>query len=340
MIVHICCSVDSWYYLQKIREKYPEETLIGFFYNPNIHPESEYQTRLIDSRRSCERLGIEWMEGPYDPESWMSATRGLECAPEKGARCAVCFDQRLFKTAELAQKMGHACYTTTLLMSPKKDFSQLQAAADRLMERFSPCFVIEDFRKEGGTQAQFALAKEVQAYQQNYCGCFYALRAQREAQKRLPVELFSPLAGADGLQRRQELYARREQLEKAGQNPQIIKTRTLRWHLLAGGLWDQKGQAIESEILPDSVGCYRFKTNMRRVSDEVAAFEKQPGVVIARSFFDRHGGKSHTVRRALGFTGRDVTPIFVVDRLPALALRVVLEAHLSEESGGLLAPFE
>ncbi len=340
MVVHICCSVDSWYFLQKIREKYPDEALIGFFYNPNIHPESEYQTRLIDSRRSCEQLGIAWMEGDYDPENWMAATRGLEEAPEKGARCAVCFDQRLLKTAELADRLGHATYTTTLLMSPKKDFSQLQNAADRLSLHYQARFIIEDFRKKGGTQAQFALAKQMAAYQQDYCGCLYALRAQRAAQNRPALELVTPLQGPDRLADRHRLYQKREALERAGQSPLLIRQRKMGWHLLKGGLWRLDGEAIKSEILAYSVGRYHLNTPLKRVDDEIALLQKQPGVVLARSFADRHGPSSASIRQALGLGPWDITPIFIVKSLPRGPLRVELEAVLDEESGGILAHFQ
>ncbi|MBQ9875612.1 MAG: epoxyqueuosine reductase QueH, partial [Campylobacter sp.] len=40
MLVHICCSVDSHYFLRKLRET-TDEPLIGYFYDPNIHPYSE-----------------------------------------------------------------------------------------------------------------------------------------------------------------------------------------------------------------------------------------------------------------------------------------------------------
>jgi predicted adenine nucleotide alpha hydrolase (AANH) superfamily ATPase len=49
-----------------MRESYPQVELIGFFYDPNIHPYSEYYLRLLDVKRSCEILGIELIEGEYD----------------------------------------------------------------------------------------------------------------------------------------------------------------------------------------------------------------------------------------------------------------------------------
>ena len=62
MLVHICCAVDSHYFLQKLRTDYPDEKLIGYFYDPNIHPYSEYHLRLLEVRRSCQMLGIELID--------------------------------------------------------------------------------------------------------------------------------------------------------------------------------------------------------------------------------------------------------------------------------------
>lgn len=48
MLVHICCSVDSHYFIEELRKTYPDEKIIGYFYDPNIHPLSEYELRFLD----------------------------------------------------------------------------------------------------------------------------------------------------------------------------------------------------------------------------------------------------------------------------------------------------
>ena len=95
MLVHICCSVDSHYFLSELKKKYPDEDFVGFFYNPNIHPKSEYDLRLSDVQRSCDMLGIRLIEGAYNDRHWFVGVRGMENEPEKGERCLKCFDIRL-----------------------------------------------------------------------------------------------------------------------------------------------------------------------------------------------------------------------------------------------------
>lgn len=31
MLVHICCSVDSHYFIEELRKTYPDEKIIGYF---------------------------------------------------------------------------------------------------------------------------------------------------------------------------------------------------------------------------------------------------------------------------------------------------------------------
>jgi predicted adenine nucleotide alpha hydrolase (AANH) superfamily ATPase len=46
-LVHICCAPDSIYFLEKLKNDYKDYEWIGFFYDPNIHPKTEYDLRLV-----------------------------------------------------------------------------------------------------------------------------------------------------------------------------------------------------------------------------------------------------------------------------------------------------
>ena len=48
--VHICCAPDAVYFLKRLREDYPKAHIVGFFYDPNIHPYEEYKLRLIETK--------------------------------------------------------------------------------------------------------------------------------------------------------------------------------------------------------------------------------------------------------------------------------------------------
>ena len=255
MLVHICCAVDSHYFLQKLQEKYPNESLTGYFYDPNIHPYSEYQLRLLDVKRSCKKLGIELIEGEYAYEAWLEAVRGYENEPEKGARCDLCFDNRLESTAKKASELGMKKITTTLLTSPKKSIEQLKSAGDDIEKKYGVEFIAVDFRTKGGTQEQFMMARDEQLYHQDYCGCIYALTKQRDMQNRLADELFSPITKQiqpESIEDRIELYQKRVLLEDEKIEYKITREKFLNYRLLRAYVQIDK-KTVPSYILPYSL---------------------------------------------------------------------------------------
>lgn len=195
LLVHICCAVDSEAYLARLLKEHGLDSktprsplkpskiapkaqrfsrIEAYFYNPNIHPKSEYDLRLSEVVKSCARHGVHLHIGSYDDWAFIRdmLDRGLDSAPEGGARCAACFDTRLLATAKLAKTLGISTITTTLLSSPKKSRQKLlksleyaggQTGVDMLY------FAIED------TVAQNTLARERSIYRQEYCGCYFAL---------------------------------------------------------------------------------------------------------------------------------------------------------------------
>lgn len=214
MLVHICCSVDSHYFLQQLRASYPSEKLLGYFYNPNVHPYSEYMLRLQDVRYSCELLDIELIVGEYDINGWFQAIKGFENEPEKGSRCDICFDNRLENTIKMAKKLNQKSFTTTLLMSPKKSQDKLATIGNKLQQKHNIKFVFVDFRTQNGVANQSAQAKEVKLYRQNYCGCLYGLISQRQSQKKIASELMSNIGQQvqpNSIEEKLEFYAKRKQ---------------------------------------------------------------------------------------------------------------------------------
>ena len=199
-------------------------------------------------------LGIELIEGEYDTHNWLEAVRGFEKEPEKGARCAICFDRRFEITAQKASELGEKTFTSTLLTSPKKSLKQLKHAGDALGLKFNIEFIAPDYRKASGTQEQNILAKKDALYRQDYCGCLFGLTMQREQQQKLADELFSPISGQiqpESIEARIELYKKRWAYEDNGIEYKIVKERFLNWRQMYG-LLKVKKEVIPSHFLPYS----------------------------------------------------------------------------------------
>jgi len=351
MLVHICCAVDSHYFLQKLQADYPDETLTGFFYDPNIHPYSEYYLRLLEVQRSCRMLGIELIEGEYDYTHWIETVRGLEQEPEKGKRCAVCFDRRFEVSAQIASERGESCFTSTLLTSPKKSLTQLKQAGEMIGARFGVKFIAPDYRKASGTQEQNILAKEAQLYRQDYCGCLYGLSMQRAQQQRLADELLSPISGQiqpESIESRIALYQKRIALEEHGQSYHIVKERFLNWRLLSSWL-KVRGRVIPSHILPYSTlkkPYSRGRIELRRDAlhymnrDEVKfvtlahynqlAHTHYPNVT-ALLYAPPSFEEELSVRAALIPSPYDLSTLVVVDEIPERKIELFLQSECYED---------
>ena len=242
MIAHLCCSVDAGYFLKRLKEDYPNEKIAGFFYDPNIHPYSEFKLRSLDTKRICEKLGIEYIEGKYNYEGWLRAVRGKENEPEKGSRCSICFDFSLEEAARFAKKKNDNKVTTSLLMSPMKSHGQLESIGKVIKRKYGVDFLAVDYRKKGGTQAQQEYAKENQLYRQDYCGCLYGIWQQKENQEIID-ELISPypfeiLPGS--IEERLKFYENRLKLEDEGIKYRIIKENFLNYRLLKSKITSKK----------------------------------------------------------------------------------------------------
>jgi len=336
MLVHICCSVDSHYFLQKLQTEYPEEKLTGFFYDPNIHPYSEYYLRLLDVKRSCKMLGIELLEGEYDVEKWLSLVKGWESEPEKGARCGICFDRRFEVSAQKAKELGESHYTSTLLTSPKKSLEQLQIAGDALGKEVGISFVAPDYRKESGTQQQNILAKEDALYRQDYCGCLYALNIQRDQQEKLADELFVPMSGQvqpESIEERIEMYEKRWKLEEENKPYKIIKQRFLNWRLTMGWLKVRK-IITPAHFLPySSIKNEYSRGKIEYNIGEVYHMNRDEVRFITLETYNHLAHTNYTtvteliyappsfsdevsLRSKLGVTPYDISVIIVVDEIP------------------------
>ncbi len=308
MLIHICCSVDSHYFLQRLKDELPKsENIVGYFYNPNIHPESEYLLRLEDVKRSSKKLGIEIIDDGYDDLFWIKSTEGFECEPEGGERCEVCFELRLEKSAKKAIEIGERRFSTTLLTSPKKSIEKLSKTGKAIAEEHDLEFVVFDFRKSGGTQKQFELAKKELLYKQNYCGCYFALKNQRTSQQKVAIELFLPIDRSilpGSIEERDKIYKEVDFLRK-DRDIKIFKERFQNYRLTFGKISSQH-KTIPSYILSYStISRRKIKTDITTKGD-MAYLNKDSGVLITLRLYNELMSSCFDTIEELIFAKKDI----------------------------------
>ena len=166
LLLHSCCAPCS---IQSVESLIADGILPDlFWFNPNIHPYTEYHSRLDSLRVFAEdkklSLIIEDDQQPQSP------------APSPQfpltQRCAFCYRLRFEKTASYAAERGYDAFSTTLLISPYQNHELIKQTGEEMAALYGIEFLYKDFRprfREGQSQARVA-----GYYMQKYCGCIYS----------------------------------------------------------------------------------------------------------------------------------------------------------------------
>lgn len=178
ILLHTCCAGCATQVIETLK---PDFDITAYFYNPNIQPKEEYEKRLQDMKKICSIYNIKLIKGEYEVEKWLDFIKGHEQDTEGGERCNLCFEFRLDKTAQQAKKLGFKNFTTTLSISPHKNFSKIKDIGFDLEDKYDIIFYSADFKKQNGFKKSVILSKQYNLYRQNYCGCFFSLNKQKYA---------------------------------------------------------------------------------------------------------------------------------------------------------------
>ncbi|MBO4370602.1 MAG: epoxyqueuosine reductase QueH [Paludibacteraceae bacterium] len=175
VLLHCCCAPCSAAILEWMLQHDIRPTL--FYYNPNIYPYEEYGKRKGELTHYAAQLGLEVIDGDYHHEQWLGCVAGHEQDPERGARCLLCFEMRLRKTAQEAYDRGFDTIATTLASSRWKRLDQIEEAGRRAVAGFEGVdFWAKNWRKDGLQERRNELLKQNNFYNQLYCGCEFSMR--------------------------------------------------------------------------------------------------------------------------------------------------------------------
>jgi len=175
VLIHSCCAPCSGELMELMVENGIDLTI--YFYNPNIHPKKEYEIRKEENIRFAEKMGIAFIDADYDVQNWFGKAKGMEDEPERGVRCTMCFDMRFVKTAEYAKENGFKVITSSLGISRWKNMDQINDCGNRAAALFDGVEYWDyNWRKQGGSERMYKIAKREKFYKQEYCGCIYSLR--------------------------------------------------------------------------------------------------------------------------------------------------------------------
>ena len=167
LLLHACCAPCSTACIGGLRDDGIVPRL--FWFNPNIHPFTEYSAR----RESLAAFALEEKleldtQGSYGLKEFI---RALD-SDFSGGRCAICYRMRLEKTAFFARDNGFDAFSTTLLTSPHQKHDLIRQIGEECALKAGVEFFYRDFRplfRDGQRKA-----RANGCYMQKYCGCIFS----------------------------------------------------------------------------------------------------------------------------------------------------------------------
>lgn len=167
-----CCAPCSCAVIRKLKDD--DINFAVLFYNPNIHPQKEYEKRRDEQKRLCQQWNIEFIELEYNPKDWLEAATPYKDEPERGKRCSICFEYRLTRAMQYAKEHKFTTVSSVLGVSRWKNLAQVNEAAHKASLKTGIPYTEIEGRKNGMQSERQRLIKELNLYNQTYCGCIFS----------------------------------------------------------------------------------------------------------------------------------------------------------------------
>lgn len=159
LLIHACCADCLLKFIDSIKSENKEVFEFEvYFYNPNIHPRSEYLARLKAIKKITKENKIKLIVADWSPKEWFSKVK---------TRCDDCWKLRLSKTFEYAREKRFDKVSSTLVTSHYQDQNKIEKIAKEFENKYKINFLVpKQVSKD---------LKTTGFYKQNYCGCCYSL---------------------------------------------------------------------------------------------------------------------------------------------------------------------
>ena len=165
-LLHICCAPCANQCIEVLRGDGYDVT--GYWYNPNIHPFTEYRERRNALRTYAAAIDLPMIE--QDDYGLRPFVR--EVAEDIENRCVKCYEMRFGEAARQAKEGGFDSFTSSLFISPYQNHELMREVAEMAAKEYGVEFLYRDFRPY--FRAGQDKARELGMYMQKYCGCVFS----------------------------------------------------------------------------------------------------------------------------------------------------------------------
>src|SRR5690554_6237187 len=167
LLLHCCCGPCSTSSIKRLLELGFEIHL--YFGNSNIFPQQEEEKRFKALQSVASHYNLPLTRNSYDHPKWREHISGYEEEKEGSRRCELCFEYNLEEASRVALSMNIPYFTTTLSVSPHKNSLRIFTIGSSFSH-----FIPIDFKKKGGFAESVKIAKSLNLYRQDYCGCEFS----------------------------------------------------------------------------------------------------------------------------------------------------------------------
>lgn len=167
ILIHTCCAdcfLNATAYLLEKNVIDINTNVVSYFYNPNIHPRSEYQARLAALKKTIstlEKMYIKLVVPDYKPSIYMDLVK-----ENLNSRCKICWELRLEQSFKYAAENNIRDITSTMLTSNYLNREAILEIANELKNEHKINFIELDNQCN---------CLHHGFYKQNYCGCCFSL---------------------------------------------------------------------------------------------------------------------------------------------------------------------
>ena len=168
LLLHICCAPCSAACIKVLREENID--IVGYWYNPNIHPFKEYDSRLKALKEYSKMINLNVIyDDFYGLDEFVKNTVNII-----DNRCGYCYLSRMERVVKYAHDNGYDAFSSTLFISPYQKHDLLKSICENLSKKYNIKFLYRDFRPyyELGRE----MFRETGLYMQKYCGCIFSER--------------------------------------------------------------------------------------------------------------------------------------------------------------------
>ena len=164
LLLHACCAPCLIGTLPFVKNY----EIACYWFNPNIHPYTEYKSRLdaLDNYTRDNNIELIIKDNYGLREFTRSVINNLE------NKCGFCYDRRMRETAEYAAENNFDSFGTTLLVSLYQNHENIKNICENYSRLYNINFFYQDCR--GNFRAGQKQAREHNIYMQKYCGCIFS----------------------------------------------------------------------------------------------------------------------------------------------------------------------